>query len=124
VRTRRAPLRLVAALQAAVTAFAVLIASHHQADVAHVETAAGAFIHAAGDAVTAGERTITDRTAAAPDGTPCLLCQIAHAPQVLVTPPALVVAAPYVARHPAPSPAVAPSCTAIWRTAPKTSPPA
>jgi hypothetical protein len=119
----RAP-RLIAAVQAVITVLVVLAAAHHRAEVRHADDAAAeADVGFECDRHARDAAISSSRSAGVESGT-CLLCLAAHAPTALAAPPAwptpTATAAPAsIARAADPPPRAA----AIWRTAPKTSPP-
>jgi len=124
VLTRSRATRLIAAVQAVTTVLVVLAAAHHRGEDDHRETG--------GDGVEVGYEcashvtgpTLSSRPAVGVETGECLLCLAAHAPIIAIASPELVTPAlAAVAAVIAPIADPPPRLVAVWRTAPKTSPP-
>lgn len=119
--------RGVAAITALVFVVCSVLAMRHEATVAHARTAAGAYVHAselAGRHVGTDSDIHAQRDAESESGECALLTTFHQAARAPLAAPAFALAQVASSTVDAPAPPVEPSALAVYRLAPKTSPPA
>jgi hypothetical protein len=116
----------LAAITAAWLVVSGVLAMHHEAAVGHVRDRAGAYLHAttvAGHHAGSGADIHGDRKRTADVGDCALLTALHQAASAQVAAPALIIAARATHVPRAPEAATREAATAVYRLAPKTSPP-